>query len=49
VTHVGYLIAGYGATFAVLASYAAWIVSKKRALVRELPPEHPEQRDPRWS
>ena len=44
-THAGYLIAGYGATFAVLASYAAWIVSKKRALARELPPE---ERDPRW-
>jgi heme exporter protein CcmD len=45
VTHVGYLIAGYGATFAVLASYAAWIVSKKRALARAL---RPEERDPRW-
>ena len=44
-THVGYLIAGYGATFAVLASYAAWIVGKKRALVRELPRE---ERDRRW-
>jgi heme exporter protein CcmD len=45
VTHVGYLIAGYGATFAVLASYAAWIVSKKRTLAREL---RPEERDPQW-
>jgi heme exporter protein CcmD len=45
VTDVGYLVAGYGITFAVLASYAAWIVSKKRALARELPPE---ERDSRW-
>ncbi|MBV8387926.1 MAG: heme exporter protein CcmD [Acidimicrobiia bacterium] len=44
-TDVGYLVAGYGITFAVLASYAAWIVSKKRALARELPPE---ERDSRW-
>jgi len=45
VTHVGYLIAGYGVTFVALASYAAGIVGKKRALARELPPE---ERDPRW-
>jgi heme exporter protein CcmD len=45
VTHTGYLVAGYGATFAVLATYAAWIVGKKRALARELPSE---ERDPRW-
>ena len=44
-THVGYLIAGYGVTFAVLSSYAAWIVGKKRALARELPSK---ERDPRW-
>ena len=44
-TDVGYLVAGYGATFVVLASYAAWILSKKRALARELPPE---RSDPRW-
>lgn len=44
-THVGYLIAGYGATFAVLASYSAWVVNKKRALAREL---SPEERDPQW-
>jgi len=45
VTHVGYLIAGYSATFAVLASYAAWIVNKKRALARDL---SAEERDSRW-
>ncbi|MBV9412328.1 MAG: heme exporter protein CcmD [Acidimicrobiia bacterium] len=44
-THVSYLIAGYGATFVVLASYSAWIVSKKRALAREL---SPEERDTQW-
>ena len=44
-THVGYLIAGYSATFAALASYAAWIVNKKRALAREL---SPEERDSQW-
>src|SRR5207248_10946079 len=46
VTHTGYLVAGYGATFAVLAAYAAWIVAKRRAMARELPSE---ERDPRWS
>jgi hypothetical protein len=45
VTHTGYLAAGYGATFAVLATYATWIVGRKRALARQLPPE---ERDPRW-
>ena len=44
-THTGYLAAGYGATFVVLATYAAWIVGRKRALARELPPE---ERDSPW-
>lgn len=44
-THTGYLIVGYGATFAVLTTYAAWVIGKKRALERALPPE---ERDPRW-
>ena len=44
-THTGYLAAGYGATFAVLATYAAWVIGKRRALERALPPE---KRDPRW-
>ena len=44
-THTGYLIAGYGATFAVLASYAAWVIGRKRALERSL---SSEERDPRW-
>jgi heme exporter protein CcmD len=39
VTHVGYLAAGYGITFAALAGYAAWVVSRRRALTRDLPPE----------
>jgi heme exporter protein CcmD len=45
VTHTGYLIAGYGTTFAVLATYAAWIVGRKRALTRQLPPD---ERDKQW-
>jgi heme exporter protein CcmD len=45
VTHVGYLVAGFGATFAVVATYAAWIIGKKRALARELASE---EREPRW-
>jgi hypothetical protein len=44
-TDAGYLVAGYSVTFAVLAAYAAWIVGRKRALARELPPD---ERDPRW-
>ena len=38
-THAGYLIAGYGATFAVLATYAAWVIGKRRALERTLAPD----------
>jgi heme exporter protein CcmD len=46
VTHIGYLAAGYGITFAALAGYAAWVVGRRRALTRELPaeteaPDHP--------
>ena len=46
-THVGYLVGGYGVTFGVLAGYAAWVVARRRALARELPPE-PEGRNQRW-
>ena len=44
-TDVGYLAAGYSAAFAIVSAYAAWIVGRKRALARELPPD---ERDPRW-
>ena len=44
-THTGYLVAGYGVTFAVLAGYAAWIVGRKRTLARR---PAPEERDERW-
>ncbi|MCU1449526.1 MAG: hypothetical protein JWP02_1696 [Acidimicrobiales bacterium] len=44
-THTGYLIAGYGTTFAALVTYATWIVGRKRALARQLPPE---ERDRQW-
>ncbi len=38
-THFGYLVAGYTVTFGALAGYAAWILSRRRALARLLPPE----------
>ena len=38
-SHFGYLIAGYGVVFASLAGYAAWILSRRRALERLLPPD----------
>ncbi len=31
-THFGYLVAGYALTFASLAGYAAWILSRRRSL-----------------
>jgi len=39
VSHVGYLIAGYSVVFGSLAGYAAWILSRRRALARLLPPD----------
>ena len=38
-THVPYLVAGYGITAAALAAYAGWLVARGRALARQLPPE----------
>jgi heme exporter protein CcmD len=45
VTHTGYLAAGYGVTFAVLAGYAAWIVGRKRTLTKQVASE---ERDRQW-
>jgi heme exporter protein CcmD len=42
-THLGYLIGGYGVTFAALAGYVAWMRARTRALARQVPPE-PDQR-----
>jgi len=39
VTYTGYLIAGYGVTFAALGAYAWRVLARGRALSRELPPE----------
>ena len=36
-THFGYLVLGYGVVSASLAGYAAWILSRRRALERLLP------------
>ena len=35
-THLGYIIAAYGAAFAVLAGLAAWAVGDLRAQTRRL-------------
>ena len=37
-THAAYVFSGYAATAAVLGAYAAWIMSRRRALSRLLPP-----------
>lgn len=39
----GYVVAGWGITFAVLVAYATWIVVRGRALSKQVPPE-----DRRW-
>ena len=38
-SHFGYLIAGYSVVFGTLAGYAAWVLSRRRALERLLPPD----------
>ena len=35
-SHVAYLVAGYGLTTAVLGSYAAWVLRRERVLSRHL-------------
>ena len=37
-THAAYVFAGYAATTAVLAAYAGWIISRRRAVARLLAP-----------
>lgn len=37
-THAVYVFSGYAATAAALGAYAAWIISRRRALARLLPP-----------
>lgn len=37
-TDAGYVFGGYAATAVVLAAYATWIVRRRRALARLLPP-----------
>jgi heme exporter protein CcmD len=38
VTDAGYIFAGYGLTAAVLGTYAAWVIRRRKALTRLLPP-----------
>jgi heme exporter protein CcmD len=38
VTHAVYVFSGYAATTALLGAYAAWIISRRRAVARSLPP-----------
>ena len=35
-THAAYVFAGYAATTLVLAGYAGWIISRRRALLRQV-------------
>jgi heme exporter protein CcmD len=42
-THAAYIFAGYGLTTAVLAGYAAWVVSRRRSLARVLGLDHGSQ------
>ena len=37
-TDAGYIFAGYAATAGILGAYAAWILRRRRALARLLPP-----------
>ncbi len=37
-TDAGYIFAGYGLTAAVLGTYAAWIIRRRKAISRLLPP-----------
>jgi hypothetical protein len=36
VSHVAYVVAGYGLSAGILAGYAAWLVTRERALARDL-------------
>jgi hypothetical protein len=37
-TDAGYIFAGYAATAAILGTYAAWVIRRRKALARLLPP-----------
>jgi hypothetical protein len=37
-TDAGYIFAGYGLTAAILGTYAAWVIRRRKALTRLLPP-----------
>jgi uncharacterized protein (TIGR03382 family) len=38
-TDAGFVFGGYAATAAVLGAYALWVVRRRRALARLLPPD----------
>jgi hypothetical protein len=35
-THTAYIVAGYGLSTGILAGYATWVVTRRRALARLL-------------
>jgi len=37
-TDAGYVVGGYAATAVILATYATWVIRRRRALNRLLPP-----------
>ena len=37
-TDAGYIFAGYATTAAILGTYAAWVIRRRKALARLLPP-----------
>jgi heme exporter protein CcmD len=39
VSHAGYVFAGYAVVFAVLVTFAIWVLAKGRALAKRVPPE----------
>ncbi len=45
-SHIAYVVAGYGLTAAVLGGYAAWVVSRERSLARDLGVTSPRRKPP---
>jgi hypothetical protein len=37
-TDAGYIFAGYAVTAAILGTYATWVIRRRKALARLLPP-----------
>ncbi len=35
-SHAAYIVAGYGLTTGILAGYATWVITRRRALARTL-------------